>query len=138
MTTTTPQTQAQAPSSGPDLTASVHSGGVETSFSIGGMTCASCVGRVTKALNRVDGVVVASVNLATETATVTHDPSVAPVTDLTAAVVQAGYTATPKPTRAPALPASRAPTPRLVRRPMISTPAATTRSPAWPAAGASP
>src|SRR5919107_1105058 len=75
---------------------------VETSLTVGGMTCASCVGRVTKALNRVEGVVVASVNLATETAAVTHDPSLAPVTDLTAAVVRVGYTATPKPTRAAA------------------------------------
>src|SRR5690349_6773888 len=107
MTTTTPQTPtqatAQAPSNGQDRTASdLDSGDVETSFAIGGMTCASCVGRVTKALNRVDGVVVASVNLATESATVTHDPSLAAVTDLTAAVVRVGYTATPKPTRTPA------------------------------------
>src|ERR687889_2826063 len=72
---------------------------VETSLTVGGMTCASCVGRVTKALNRVEGVVVASVTLATETAAVTHDPSLVPVTDLTAAVVRVGYTATPKPTR---------------------------------------
>ena len=91
MTTTTPTPAGDA-----------LSGGVETSLTIGGMTCASCVGRVTKALNRVDGVVVASVNLANETATVTHDPSLAPVTDLTAAVVRVGYTATPKPTRTPA------------------------------------
>ena len=74
---------------------------VETSLTIEGMTCASCVGRVTKALNRVEGVAAASVNLATETATVTHDPSLVPVTDLTAAVVRVGYTATPKPTRTP-------------------------------------
>jgi Cu+-exporting ATPase len=63
---------------------------VETRLMIGGMTCASCVGRVTKALNRVEGVVAASVNLATETATVTHDPSLTPVTDLTAAVARVG------------------------------------------------
>ncbi|MBA2956168.1 heavy metal translocating P-type ATPase [Nocardioides sp. MAH-18] len=95
MTTTTPQPKADV------HTADVGTADVETSFAIGGMTCASCVGRVTKALHRVDGVVVASVNLATETATVTHDPSLAPVTDLTAAVVRVGYTATPKPTRTP-------------------------------------
>ena len=41
---------------------------------IGGMTCASCVGRVEKALRRVTGVVTAEVNLATETATVRFDP----------------------------------------------------------------
>jgi Cu+-exporting ATPase len=74
---------------------------VETTLTIGGMTCASCVGRVTKALNRVEGVAAASVNLATETATVTHDPSLVPVTDLTAAVDRVGYSATPKPTRTP-------------------------------------
>ena len=37
---------------------------------IGGMTCASCVGRVEKALLRVPGVQSASVNLATESARV--------------------------------------------------------------------
>ena len=94
MTTTSTQ-----PDHGGQAAPDVHSGDVETSIAIGGMTCASCVGRVTKALSRVDGVVLASVNLANETATVTHDPSLAPVTDLTAAVVRVGYTATPKPTR---------------------------------------
>ncbi len=83
-------------------------GDVETSLAIGGMTCASCVGRVTKALNRVDGVLSASVNLAMETASVTHDPSLAPVTDLTAAVVRAGYTAAPQPVRTPARPTAAA------------------------------
>ncbi len=104
MTTTTTPTVDQHGAPG------VHSGDVETSLTIGGMTCASCVGRVTKALTRVDGVVVASVNLATETATVAHDPSRAPVTDLTAAVVRVGYTATPKPTRtsSPSAPAPAA------------------------------
>ena len=41
---------------------------------IGGMTCASCVGRVEKALRKLDGVHDARVNLATETATVDFDP----------------------------------------------------------------
>jgi P-type Cu+ transporter len=61
---------------------------------IEGMTCASCVKRVEKALTRVDGVVAASVNLANETATVTHDPSAAPLDALAAAVGRSGYTAT--------------------------------------------
>ncbi len=69
-------------------------GCVETSFDIEGMTCASCVRRVEKALTRVDGVVTASVNLANETATVTHDPSTAPLDSLAAAVGRSGYTAT--------------------------------------------
>ncbi len=42
---------------------------------IGGMTCASCVVRVEKALKKVPGVQEASVNLATETARVTYDTS---------------------------------------------------------------
>jgi Cu+-exporting ATPase len=62
---------------------------------IGGMTCASCVGRVEKALNRLDGVSVAQVNLATEVATVSFDPTQVGLEDLTAVVVKAGYTATP-------------------------------------------
>jgi Cu+-exporting ATPase len=35
-------------------------------ISIGGMTCASCVGRVEKALKKIQGVQDASINLATE------------------------------------------------------------------------
>ena len=41
---------------------------IEMDIGIGGMTCASCVARVEKALNKVPGVASASVNLATETA----------------------------------------------------------------------
>jgi Cu+-exporting ATPase len=63
---------------------------------IGGMTCASCVGRVEKALNRVDGVTAAEVNLATEVATVRFDPEQVGLEELTAAVARAGYTATPR------------------------------------------
>lgn len=63
---------------------------------IGGMTCASCVGRVERALNRVDGVIAAEVNLATEVATVRFDPARVGLEELTAAVTRAGYTATPR------------------------------------------
>src|SRR6476469_7604096 len=41
-----------------------------------GMTCASCVGRVDRGLNKVEGVETAVVTLATERATVTYDPAV--------------------------------------------------------------
>ena len=57
---------------------------------IGGMTCASCVTRVEKALGKVPGVVEATVNLATERAHVQADASVT-ADDLAAAVRQAGY-----------------------------------------------
>ncbi|WP_432506495.1 heavy metal translocating P-type ATPase [Kineococcus arenarius] len=63
---------------------------------IAGMTCASCVGRVEKALNRVTGVTGAQVNLATEVATVRFDPAQVGLEELTAAVTRAGYTATPR------------------------------------------
>ncbi|MGI5239892.1 heavy metal translocating P-type ATPase [Dactylosporangium sp. CA-139066] len=63
---------------------------------IGGMTCASCVGRVEKALLKVDGVDAAAVNLATETAKVTFDPDRVTVEALTAAVGRAGYGAAPR------------------------------------------
>jgi len=57
---------------------------------VAGMTCASCVGRVERALQKVPGVRAVSVNLATETATVELDSPVT-VEALAAAVVQAGY-----------------------------------------------
>ncbi|WP_034383860.1 heavy metal translocating P-type ATPase [Deinococcus sp. YIM 77859] len=56
-----------------------------------GMTCASCVGRVERALKKVDGVVEASVNLATERATVQYLPSSVRPGQLKAAIREAGY-----------------------------------------------
>ena len=44
-------------------------------FPVTGMTCASCVNRVEKALKKVPGVLDASVNLATEQASVTYMPT---------------------------------------------------------------
>jgi len=58
---------------------------------IGGMTCASCVAHVEKALGKVPGVVEANVNLATEKATVTFVPGVAGLEDFKRAVAEAGY-----------------------------------------------
>ena len=59
-------------------------------FGISGMTCASCVGRVEKALQKVPGVISATVNLATEKARVNVNPTVT-LSALTSAVEQAGY-----------------------------------------------
>jgi Cu+-exporting ATPase len=56
-----------------------------------GMTCASCVTRVEKALKSVRGVEDASVNLATEKVTLAFDPEVAKPAQLSAAVEDAGY-----------------------------------------------
>ena len=59
-------------------------------LAIAGMNCASCVAHVEKALLKVEGVQAASVNLATETATVTA-PAAVPLSALIAAVDKAGY-----------------------------------------------
>ena len=61
---------------------------------IEGMTCASCVARVEKALNGLDGVDRASVNLATERATVAFDRSQIGVNQLIGAVESIGFHAT--------------------------------------------
>jgi Cu+-exporting ATPase len=63
----------------------------DVTLPIEGMTCASCVRRIEKALSRMDGVQEASVNLATEKAHVIFDPSLASLEQLTAAVEKAGY-----------------------------------------------
>ncbi|HEU5102501.1 MAG TPA: heavy metal-associated domain-containing protein [Roseiflexaceae bacterium] len=60
-------------------------------LSVTGMTCASCVNRVEKALKKVPGVLDASVNLASEQASVTYVPASAGWNDLKAAVEKAGY-----------------------------------------------
>ena len=59
-------------------------------FPVGGMTCASCVARVEKALSGVSGVISANVNLASEKATVEYTGEVG-VADLRQAVKEAGY-----------------------------------------------
>ncbi|MGW0241688.1 heavy metal translocating P-type ATPase [Micromonospora chalcea] len=60
-------------------------------LAIGGMTCASCAARIEKKLNRMDGVE-ATVNYATEKATVRYADDIAPA-DLIATVEKTGYTA---------------------------------------------
>jgi Cu+-exporting ATPase len=58
---------------------------------ITGMTCASCVRNVERALNRAPGVLDVQVNLATERATVAYLPGAVRRTDLVKAVEAAGY-----------------------------------------------
>ncbi len=64
-------------------------------FAVQGMTCASCVARIEQALAGVPGVLKATVNLGTETASVELVSGAASVRDLLAAIQQAGYQATP-------------------------------------------
>ncbi|TWX72040.1 copper-translocating P-type ATPase [Colwellia demingiae] len=59
-----------------------------TQFKIDGLTCASCVGRVEKALHKVIGVTDVTVNLATEIATIQGSAS---HSELIEAVIEAGY-----------------------------------------------
>ena len=58
---------------------------------VGGMVCATCVGRVEKALKTTPGVESAAVNFATETATVSYAPSAIDLGGLRRAVEAAGY-----------------------------------------------
>jgi P-type Cu+ transporter len=65
----------------------------ETELSIEGMTCASCVGRIERALKAVPGVTDAAVNLATGRASVRHLRGAADAEDLVSAVRATGYEA---------------------------------------------
>ena len=71
---------------------------------VGGMTCSSCAARIERKLNKLEGVT-ASVNYATETASVEYDTNVATPEQLIATIEATGYTASlPKPvTEAPKL-----------------------------------
>ena len=67
-----------------------------TMFAIEGMTCASCAMRIEKGLMKVPGVKAASVNLATEQATVTFDPLQTGIEQMVLKVEAVGYKATPQ------------------------------------------
>lgn len=62
-------------------------------LAIEGMTCATCALTVEKALNKLDGILNASVNLATEKATIQYDPAHLSLSDIETAVEKAGYKA---------------------------------------------
>src|ERR1700704_5620688 len=81
---------------------------------IGGMTCAACASRIERKLNRLEGVA-ASVNYATETATVEFDPARVSPEVLVDAVAQVGYSA-----RLPQAAAEGDPTAALRRRLIVS------------------
>lgn len=84
------------PGAAPDASAAAPqparpSGETSVRLPIEGMTCASCVARVEKALNRAPGVEDAVVNLAAETAEVRYDPAQADPKTIAGAVRKAGY-----------------------------------------------
>ena len=86
---------------GADIARAVEAGGFSVekaplAFDIGGMTCASCAGRVEKVLAAVAGVAGAEVNLALERATVKVIDNRVTAAALIAAVEKAGFSATPR------------------------------------------
>ena len=60
-------------------------------FSITGMSCAACQSRVEKAVNGLDGVSVASVNLLTNSMVADYDENILSCDDIIKAVEKAGY-----------------------------------------------
>jgi len=64
---------------------------VDLDLSIEGMSCASCVGRVEKAIEELPGVHRVSVNLASESARISFDPALADAADLIGRIEAAGY-----------------------------------------------
>ncbi len=67
-------------------------GGIKkTSIKITGMTCASCAQNIEKALNKIDGVVKASVNFSFEKAAVEYDSSKVSPTELENTITSLGY-----------------------------------------------
>jgi Cu+-exporting ATPase len=100
-----------APLDATALTAAIVQAGFEVPqqtrrLDIDGMTCASCVARVEKALQRVPGVLSASVNLASNQAEVVLLDGT-PAAALVAAVERAGYAALPHEADVPRKPPDR-------------------------------
>ncbi|WP_166982966.1 heavy-metal-associated domain-containing protein [Paramicrobacterium fandaimingii] len=70
---------------------------VHTVLRAEGFSCPSCVGKIEKQVSRLEGVSAVSVRFASARIEVDHDPAVASVDDIVAAVGRAGYTAAPAP-----------------------------------------
>ncbi|MBT3509547.1 MAG: copper-translocating P-type ATPase [Nitrospina sp.] len=70
--------------------------GQRKTFSVEGMTCASCVSRVEKKLASLDGVHKVEVNLATEQVLIDYIPALVDFEDLRLALDQAGYRLLPE------------------------------------------
>ena len=66
---------------------------IQIQLDIQGMSCASCARAVEKSVAAIPGVLDASVNFAAETALIRYDESRTPISKITTAVTQAGYTA---------------------------------------------
>jgi Cu+-exporting ATPase len=71
--------------------ATLPAASTEIQLPIEGMTCASCVARIERFLKKTPGVEGATVNLATEVATIRYLPAAAGTADLVGAIEAAGY-----------------------------------------------
>ncbi|MDD1701236.1 MAG: heavy metal translocating P-type ATPase [Methanoregula sp.] len=63
----------------------------EVTLKIGGMVCATCVQTIEAALRALSGIISANVNLGTEKAYVTYNPSVSTIPEMKKAIEEAGY-----------------------------------------------
>jgi Cu+-exporting ATPase len=103
-----------------ELAQTIHDLGYEVptralTLSVGGMSCASCVAKIERGLHALPGVVRASVNLATERATIEALPSVR-TEDVRRAVERLGYTAGASETAAADVDREKAAREREIRR----------------------
>ena len=73
-------------------------------FTITGMSCSACSARVEKAVNKLDGIDKASVNLLTNSMQASYDENVVSEQDIIQAVVDAGYGASPAESGSPQSP----------------------------------
>ncbi|MCX7796788.1 MAG: heavy metal translocating P-type ATPase [bacterium] len=64
---------------------------ITRTFKVEGMSCSGCARRIEENLQRLDGVIYARVNIATEKATVTYNPDKVGVEDITTLVENIGY-----------------------------------------------
>ncbi|MCB1851900.1 MAG: heavy metal translocating P-type ATPase [Gammaproteobacteria bacterium] len=67
----------------------------ELEMGVGGMSCANCSARVERALNKLPGVIEASVNLATERASVRYLPATLGPDDIARTIEESGYESRP-------------------------------------------
>jgi Cu+-exporting ATPase len=85
-------------------TVATPSTALEIQLPIAGMTCASCVNRIERFLKKTPGVEAATVNLATEVATIRYLPDVVGRAELVGAIEAAGYDVRPERASAAGLP----------------------------------
>ncbi|MBF0329178.1 MAG: copper-translocating P-type ATPase [Nitrospirae bacterium] len=63
----------------------------KTDLAVTGMTCAACIGAVERALMEINGVMKASVNMASEKASVEYIPTIISITEIRDVIREAGY-----------------------------------------------